>query len=377
MRREANLRSKFIGLIVVLLAGTVAGAAAWSNPAAAGPVEDGESRRFGAGPAAPYVVGGNDTTAARFPWQVLITANGNQFCGGVLIHPMIILTAAHCLVDDQLNYFEERPDIELRAYAGRTHLNTGGEDLEWNISRVDPGYHPATGAYDWGFISLGEPASAPTLKLAGPNERPLWKTGRRATLSGFGDKAEAGKPASILQQADIPILADSDCSHYGTRFRSSTMLCAGYLGGGRDACQGDSGGPLSVVADRGESRLVGIVSTGNGCARRDFPGIYSRVAEPVLSDRIQLYVASIESLDGFPAAYTGIEVIGSGARPLGCAAAINSRRKAGQRVKSRARSLRTARRSGSRKRAKVAKRRLESAKLRLTKSRANSERVCF
>jgi len=326
--------------------------------------------------ASASVVGGSNATGKHYPWQVVITANGQEFCGGVLIHPMVILTAAHCLVDEQGNYYEDYPGVTFRAYAGRTNLDSGGEELNWKVARADPGYDPGTDTYDWGFVSLSSPASSHTLKLAGPNERALWKPGRMATVSGFGDLTDGGQGATILQQVNVPVLADSGCSKYGTAFYTSTMLCAGYLQGGKDACQGDSGGPLSVTADHGVRRLIGIVSTGNGCALAGFPGIYSKVAASANSARIQSEVESLESLDSFPSGYTGISVIGSGAKPLGCAAAVKSRNMASQKLKSLQRRLKAARRSGRGNRFKAAQRRVKIARKKLGKSRARSRKAC-
>lgn len=87
-----------------------------------------------------------------------------------------------------------------------------------------------------------------------------------------------GSGASILQKAQVRIINSTVCNRLMGGQITSRMTCAGVLTGGVDACQGDSGGPLSSP---GTSRmfLAGVVSWGDGCARRDKPGIYSTVTK--------------------------------------------------------------------------------------------------
>lgn len=336
-----------------------------------------EARDFaGPGSATPYIVGGSGASALRHPWQVLITANGAEFCGGVLIHPMIVLTAAHCLLDEDGEYFEDRPGLEFRLYTGRTQTGSGGQELDWRISNANPTYNLISEENDWGFISLNSPASAETIKLAGPGEAALWKPGRKATVTGYGNLNEEGLPSLSLQQLNLPVLADNACSRYGSRFKGSSMLCAGYLAGSRDSCLGDSGGPLSVSADGGARRLVGLVSWGDGCARAGFPGVYTRIADPSISQGIQQQVESIEKSYDFPKPYTGIDVVGSGLKPLGCAAARKSQQRAGQRVKSKARALKAARKKGNRGPVKAAQRGLKVSKRQFDASRKKARGAC-
>jgi secreted trypsin-like serine protease len=128
----------------------------------------------------------------------------------------------------------------------------------------------------------------------------------------------------VLKELDVPIIADSICSgtkSYGSLFQAASMLCAGFLEGGRDSCFGDSGGPLYASIDGDGVRLIGIVSTGISCAKPDLPGIYTRVAEPEISSRIASMITEIEVLENFPVAFRGVDAVGSGAKLPGCSAA--------------------------------------------------------
>jgi hypothetical protein len=195
-------------------------------------------------------------------------------------------------------------------------------------------------------------------------------------VTGFGDISDGGNEASSLQRLKLPILANSDCSGYGSGFRGATMLCAGFLSGGKDACSGDSGGPLTVRTDGGERRLVGLVSWGNGCARVGFPGIYTRVADPDLSYQIEQAIGKTEDFYDFPEAYTGLGVVGGGAKPFGCAKSRIARRKAAQRVRSRQGALRAARKTGNRYRIRSAGRRLKVARNKHRTAKRKANKAC-
>lgn len=100
-------------------------------------------------------------------------------------------------------------------------------------------------------------------------------------VTGWGYNKEKGEIQNILQKTRIPLVTNEECQkRYKDYVITKQMICAGYKEGGKDACKGDSGGPL-VCKHNGMWRLVGITSWGEGCARKEQPGVYTKVAEYV------------------------------------------------------------------------------------------------
>lgn len=291
------------------------------------------------------IVGGNATTNGKYPWQALLVVDGDAhpgesvgLCGGSLIHPLIVITAAHCFVEDD-GTFEK--NLEITVLLGDTEFLEGTEVHEafeeYANSGYDPDAHPeAPSANDVAFVTLDAPSSLPRILIAGPDERALWEPGRDAYVSGWGTTSEGGEISEILKEARVPIIDDGTCAQPSINgavgFSATTMLCAGFLAGGTDSCQGDSGGPLQSPIDGGGFRLTGVVSWGIGCARPNKPGVYSRIAGDALAEGIRGFIPFVEELENFSSQYTGIDVFGSGARPPGCGAAEGAVAQAGQAV---------------------------------------------
>ncbi|KAH0624959.1 hypothetical protein JD844_032912 [Phrynosoma platyrhinos] len=101
------------------------------------------------------------------------------------------------------------------------------------------------------------------------------------------DETNCGQLAKTLQEAKVKIINQSVCSKLYDDLITSRMLCAGNLSGGIDACQGDSGGPLACFGRGNRWYLTGIVSWGEGCARRNRPGVYTKIT--ALYDWIRQY----------------------------------------------------------------------------------------
>ncbi|EAT44028.1 AAEL004543-PA [Aedes aegypti] len=119
--------------------------------------------------------------------------------------------------------------------------------------------------------------------IASKHDSSAFVEGKTAIVSGWGWNQESqqdGDKSDTLQRAIVDVFRNEDCESFyrdGNRPRAiaKTQLCAGKRTGGVDSCWADSGGPLVT----GNDVLIGIVSTGIGCARPGFPGIYTRVSE--------------------------------------------------------------------------------------------------
>jgi secreted trypsin-like serine protease len=225
------------------------------------------------------IVGGESTDTAGYPWMVALTTSASEsaYCGGALVAPDRVVTAAHCVS----GYLPS----SVRVLAGRADLR-GSEGEERSVLRawVDPDYRSPTDGADVAVLTLDRSVPYETLPLE--TSQSAYPAGRAATVLGWGYTSEGGPSSPTLRRADLPLVADSDCAATFREFRSPAMVCAGNRAGGVDACYGDSGGPLVAGG-----RLIGITSWGSGCARARTPGVFVRVAT---------YAAVIEEHLGSP-----------------------------------------------------------------------------
>ena len=229
------------------------------------------------------IVGGVSAPAGSVPWQVSLAVSGSIFCGGTLLTDRHTLTAAHCLAGVETNLYS-MVDILLAEYD--TTDTTVAVRRKIRKVVLHPEFNEETLQNDIAVITMRRPVSV------GPGSRmvPVClppanfnpPVNSVATVTGFGTTSESSdQPSSRLLAVEVNIISNSACSAmnsvYGSKLVPS-MMCAGVVGGGRDACKRDSGGPLTQTSPAGQTSLLGVVSWGQGCAEAAFPGVYTRVA---------------------------------------------------------------------------------------------------
>lgn len=230
------------------------------------------------------VVGGKETGKQQYRFTAGLRDEeaGSTFCGGSLISPTHVLTAAHCV--DSNDWYSSPSWIALG-----THYLKGTFDGQYvrvkNIT-VHPEYNePIDMANDMAIIELEEPAhdSIPIIRLAHVSKKDELE-GVEAITCGWGHTEDWGQSSDVKLATTVPIVSNEMCDavisdHIGNEVSiDESMICAGYPQGGKDACQGDSGGPFFTMTESNEPVLVGVVSWGIGCAREELPGVYSRVS---------------------------------------------------------------------------------------------------
>ncbi|KAL4876757.1 trypsin-like cysteine/serine peptidase domain-containing protein [Aspergillus karnatakaensis] len=218
------------------------------------------------------IVGGYTAGRTEFPYQVSIQTS-SHFCGGSIISPDYILTAAHCATKHVAS--------RLRVRVGSPSHNSGGQLVRVAeiISHAD--YNADTIENDIAVLrltqslQLGEAVGVIDLP---PSNETTPETGAVCTVSGWGTTSHEGADLPTnLRAVDIKVIDHALCREWYEDVRNVTdqMVCAGVQGGGKDACQGDSGGPL---VEKESHTQIGVVSWGYGCGQHGRFGVYADTA---------------------------------------------------------------------------------------------------
>ncbi|WP_328905898.1 trypsin-like serine protease [Streptomyces sp. NBC_00234] len=221
---------------------------------------------------APMVIGGTETSISTAPWMAQLWYNDDNgtpddatddlgfFCGGVVIAPTKIATAAHCVKG-----FDWAANGAVVTGASSTET-VGTGTVTWPYRQwSNPLYLDNDGAADndVAVLTLFDAVTVKPLPVMSKSDTALYAAGTQAKVYGWGRTSSTDNGISTtLRSATLPLVSDSTCANsYGSWFKAGHMVCAGKTGATdaetTGACNGDSGGPLVAGG-----KLVGIVSWG-------------------------------------------------------------------------------------------------------------------
>ena len=187
-----------------------------------------------------------------------------------------VMTAAHCV--------SRRTPSTLETVIG-DHITTDNDGDEQRIRVCSIHTHPKyrRSNYDIALLRLCKPVrrSKFVKTIALPSKDLELKQREKLAVAGWGLTKERGRVSPILRVVKVDNIDMERCtaSYEWLENNGNTRICAGiWEYGGKDSCQGDSGGPLWHENRHGNIELVGIVSSGRGCARPYYPGLYTKVS---------------------------------------------------------------------------------------------------
>ncbi|CAF3334705.1 unnamed protein product [Rotaria sp. Silwood2] len=230
------------------------------------------------------IVGGETASDYAWGWIVSLQLLDGHICGASLLTPEYAVTAAHC-VHDFMNYISR-----FKILAGTNYLNDASIPTIQRRSIISitmhPKYDPNTVENDIAILKFSPLTISSNSKITFiclPKEyEDPFQTNNNLVAIGWGYLLEDVQDVSnSLQQVTVQAYSSTsnECQQSGMA-NPSVQFCAGTMAG--DTCQGDSGGPLMAFVNK-RWVLAGITSTGNGCARVGYPGVYARVCIQILT----------------------------------------------------------------------------------------------
>jgi len=210
----------------------------------------------------------------RYPWFASYYMDGGNIwlkCGGMLIAPQYVLTAAHCI---QAADIDKDPIFRIGELC---RGNIGNCGQHWEDRSVESiillsNFTQADEGNDFALMRLTSPSTVTPVKIDSMALSQDYLAGKHLFVLGFGHDSFGGVDSNILKHVELDYVDDPTCAQTYP-WLTSDMMCAARAG--EDACHNDSGGPLF---DKESNTVVGIISWGHECAKAGFPGVYSRIA---------------------------------------------------------------------------------------------------
>ncbi|CAF0801590.1 unnamed protein product [Adineta steineri] len=253
------------------------------------------------------IVGGESAVDSSWGWAVSLhrSSSNSHFCGGAIISPLHIITAAHCVVDSSFNIGSTRVVVGIDALSQTTTTTTMAQQRSIVQVFSHPRYSAITKANDIAVLRLNQPLNISyekgTARLCIPRVNATSMTynypipNSQMVAIGWGvlrSGDETIPPNLHLQQVTVNALPADHRMCANSIEDRQLQFCAAVSGGGKDTCQGDSGGPLMYFESKERQWvLAGVTSYGRGCGLSSYAGVYTRISayhswlEPIVTDR--------------------------------------------------------------------------------------------
>lgn len=237
------------------------------------------------------IIGGNKSMNNAYPFVVSLEYNGNeeQFCSGTLISSTKVLTAGHCVIENQV--------VQVRLGTNNKSKSIG-QVIQVSNQVKHPKFNDFTLDYDVAVLTLISPAklndnvnvmNIPQSCSSLSCITGLAKPNTLVRVVGWGiTSSDENSISADLKQVDVPIVSNTLCKKIMLDI-TNRMICAGFLKGGKDACFGDSGSPLFTYIPSAKAGLqAGITSWGDEkCGQPNSYGVYTRISDPEINSFIR------------------------------------------------------------------------------------------